>query len=210
MNVRLLAYTQINDDEGDIDPETLLASEKRICNTNKSFDKILAECSQEWTEKRIGEALRDKHMGLFEHISFTFLIEGISRVATHQLVRHRMASYLQTSQRAVRMDQLKIIVPPSAVYHKDTFMHAQDALRAIYQDLIDAGMKPEDARYIMPHGMETRIIMTINGRSLMHFLRLRLGKHAQWEINGTADQMLTLVRDKFPLIFSKEYMDSWE
>lgn len=191
----------------------VLAGEKRICNTKDSWDDIQKEQMEKpnLVKHRIQSALEDRHMGLFEHISLTFLIEGVSRNMTHQLVRHRIASYLQTSQRVTDMNELELIVPSSIPQHlrQEWSYHLEDAIE-LYNDAIDAGVPLDDARYIMPHGMETRIVMTINARSLMHFLKLRLGEHAQWEIAEVARQMLTLAKGVYPLVFDEKYRECWE
>ena len=144
------------------------------------------------------------HLSPFEHASFTFAVEGVSRVATHQLVRHRMASYSQQSQRYVGMTGNECVVPPSveadaralAVF-KEQIGSAQRA----YDELVSLGIPKEDARFILPHGAETRIVVTMNARELHHFFALRLCRRAQWEIRALAREMLRAVREAAPVLF---------
>jgi len=158
------------------------------------------------------------HLSPFEHASYTFLLEGVSRALTHQLVRHRIASYSQRSQRYVTHDTFDYIVPPSlegktvvtesgavdAVEYYRSFMeHASE----VYQKLRDSlGGESEsanqDARYVLPNATETKIMVTMNARELFHFFGERLCMRAQWEIRRTAGEMLTLVKEATPVIFS--------
>lgn len=217
MKVSLLAYTQPSisqrmvTNSSFVDMEQLLAAEKRICNTADSLNDILKEQTADDARKRIESALKDKHFGMFEHISFTFLIEDVSRNMTHQLVRHRMASYLQQSQRSVDMNCVDIVIPPSIPDgSRELFKLQQDMSLVLYNHLVGIGVPKDDARYIMPHGDTTTIIMTINARALMHFLKLRLAEHAQWEIKIVAKLMLRLVQEHFPTVFDERWRDSWE
>lgn len=228
VKVTVLAYTQpadrnIQDIGTEHDTtwatiEELLAAEKRICNEDVlvSFWEIIEKeiKNPELVKKRIIEAITSKpepHQGLFEHISFTFLIEDISRVATHQLVRHRMASYLQMSQRSTKMDNVKIIVPPSVPDDmKELFQATQEDSLELYNYLMEKGVPMDDARYVMPHGDETRLVMTLNGSSLMHFLKLRTDKHAQWEIKEVAYQMWSILLKICPTIFNSENVELWK
>jgi len=216
--VTLIAYTQPVQIKGfdGIPIEQLLAAEKRICNTIDNFEDILTEQmfgkDKKLKEKRLISAIKDKHLGLFEHISFTFLIEDISRIMTHQLVRHRMASYLQLSQRATSMNDIRFIYPSSYPEYlkNEVLINYIDLGRKLYNILIENNVPMEDARCIMPHGMETRIIMTINGRSLIHFLKLRLDEHAQWEIREVANQIWNLIKQICPTVFDEKYKEYWE
>lgn len=137
-------------------------------------------------------------------MTFTFAIEGVSRVLTHQLVRHRIASYSQQSQRYVKEHDFETIVPPSIA--KNPAAKAKfDALMAEIQDLYNeftaAGVLAEDARYILPNATETKIVCTFNARSLLNFFSLRCCTRAQWEIRALANEMLRQVKDVAPVIF---------
>jgi len=213
--VTLLAYTQGVSGE---QPEELTALFKRICNSGDSWETLKANNTprnQNWRNK---QTLKPKgggsaHMGVLEHVSFTFLIEGVSRVMTHQLVRHRIASYLQMSQRVVPMEELDIIVPPSikSTRFEIDFINFKRNLTRFYSAMVDDGIEAGDARYIMPHGMETRLIMTINARSLLHLLNERfINPHAQWEIKAIAEEMYEIVHKVCPILIDKELSDRWE
>jgi len=230
IDVTLVSYTQFNPDlefekhiERRSQPEHILAMGKRICQTKKHLWEIEEEVDEyegDLVKKRNLATLKSGHLGVLEHVSFTFLIEGGSRVMTHQLVRHRMASYLQMSQRAVPMEDLDFIIPPTIAKGKDLEISADnfdkltDAIglaTQAYTILVEIGVPKGDARYVMPHGMETRVWMTINTRSLLHFFKERLiNPGAQWEIKGVAKQMHKLVFEIMPDIFDLRYAERWE
>lgn len=158
------------------------------------------------------------HLSPFEHASYTFLLEGVSRSLTHQLVRHRVASYSQRSQRYVTHDTFDYIVPPSlegrTVDTDDGPVDAVDYYRSfmehascVYGKLRDAlGGKGEsanqDARYVLPNAAETKIMVSMNARELFHFFGERLCRRAQWEIQRAADEMLRLAKEATPVIFA--------
>jgi len=202
------------------EPEDLTALGKRICNSANSLEELIEDNYYKKVDWRNKKTLEEKHMGILEHISFTFLIEGGSRVMTHQLVRHRMASYLQMSQRVVPMKELDLIVPPDIIgtEWECVWLNKLKELKEIYEKM-DAEKKSDgkkrfdqgDIRYIMPHGMETRIWMTINGRSLCHFLKERLiNPRAQWEIKEVARQMYELAYKVCPILINLETSGCWE
>lgn len=140
--------------------------------------------------KRVRRCAKAGHMSVFEHASATFIVEGISRACLAQLTRHRIASYSVMSQRYCKVDagSLWYVTPPSVVgTDAESRFRAQtsDAMWS-YQAAIEEGMKPEDARYLLPEATKTSLVMTINARSLQNFLTLRLDSHAQWEIRELA------------------------
>jgi thymidylate synthase (FAD) len=138
-----------------------------------------------------------------EHVSFTFGIEGISRALTHQLVRHRLASYSQQSQRYVKTEDFKYIVPYSIKNDKIAlakFEKIMQSLQEGYDELLKTVPK-EDARYVLPNAVETKIIVTMNARELVYFFKLRGCKRAQWEIRNLAIEMLKLVKKVAPIMF---------
>lgn len=217
IKVSLLAYSQWNKDleiEKDFErrshPQHITATGKRICQSAQSLSEIMEE--EEQIKRRNIATLKSGHLGVFEHITFTFLIEGGSRVMTHQLVRHRMASYLHQSQRAVPMASLELIVPPTIPGDmRQRWFEAMQNCYQLYVRLEELGIPRGDARYIMPHGMETRIWMTVNARSLLHFFKERLiNPGAQWEIKEVAKQMHTAVMKICPTIFDLQYREYWE
>lgn len=145
------------------------------------------------------------HLSTFEHASFTFAVTGVSRITTHQLVRHRMASFSQQSQRYVESGGHDVsVIPPSIAGNESLRQEyaalAESCLR-FYGRLVDAGIKKEDARYILPHGMSSKITVTMNARELDHFFTLRTCNRAQWEIRELAQRMLAIAKEKAPLLF---------
>ncbi|HHV36124.1 MAG TPA: FAD-dependent thymidylate synthase [Syntrophomonadaceae bacterium] len=146
------------------------------------------------------------HLSVFEHASFTFAIEGVSRSLSHQLVRHRLASYSQKSQRYVNEAGFTYVTPGSI--SKDEELSANynmlmDNIGRCYKWLIDSGVPQEDARYILPNACTTQLVMTMNARELLHFFRLRCCNRAQWEIRELANKMLELCRKVAPVLFEK-------
>ena len=135
------------------------------------------------------------HMSVFEHVSLTWRIEGISRACSHQLVRHRLASFCQQSQRYVKVDTDAdwYVIPPS-IREDDRMLeeYASEMWRCAehYKSLLDDGMKPEDARYVLPESTKTDIIVTMNLREFMSFYKARSDKAAQWEIRELAEDMM--------------------
>ena len=193
MGVKLLTYTDF--------PEEVVASAAKICYSPNDTALFMEDDQSKLIEK----LLESGHMSPFEHASFTFGIDGISRACTHQLVRHRMASYSQQSQRYVDMSGMDWIIPPSVkeehIVH--IFNEAVDSCLKAYRDLVRLGVAKEDARYVLPNACASRIIVTMNARELLHFFRLRICKRAQWEIREIAKQMLALVNEVAPTLFAK-------
>ena len=138
------------------------------------------------------------------HLSFTFALERISRACSHQLVRHRIASFSQQSQRYIQVKRLQahVVTPPTVVEKaKDGFesfiIEASDA----YAELVAEGVPREDARFVLPNATETSLLMTMDGGSLMHFFGLRLCNRAQWEVRAMAEEMLRQVKEAEPSLF---------
>jgi thymidylate synthase (FAD) len=145
-----------------------------------------------------------KEADLLQHLSFTFAVEGISRACSHQLVRHRLASFSQKSQRYVEVRRLgEHVVVPKTVKERaaKTFGEFIEALGGFYDRMIENGVPKEDARFILPNATETSLLVTMDGRALYHFFGLRCCNRAQWEIRAVADGMLTVVRDVEPDLF---------
>lgn len=181
-----------------------------VCNiaakacTSPSISDIDEELAQRDT-RALEHALASGHESVIEHASFTFTIEGISRACSHQLVRHRMASYSQQSQRYVNMDGFEYVIPESIGNHPDAIEHYEWAMKAIrkaYDSLINHGIPEEDARYILPNACCTNIVVTMNARELRHFLKLRLCRRAQWEIRELAERMLDCVKQVSEVLFA--------
>ena len=133
------------------------------------------------------------HHSVIEHAVFTFSVEGVSRALTHQLVRHRVASFSQQSQRYVSMDSATYVTPHTIEGNADAeklFDSVMDDIWDAYKKLEGMGIPAEDARYLLPNGCTTNITITMNARELLHFFSLRCCNRAQWEIREMADQML--------------------
>ncbi len=152
-------------------------------------------------------------MSPFEHASFTFAVEGISRACSHQLVRHRIASYSQQSQRYVSEESgFDFVVPPIFkeddvlnTLFKEAMEHSHKYYCKLLKELEKRGIKGEsarqDARFVLPNAAETKIVITMNARELLHFFRVRCCSRAQWEIRALATEMLRLVKRVAPLLF---------
>ncbi len=146
---------------------------------------------------RIKSCVKHEHTSVLEHASITFKIEDVSRVLTHQLVRHRLASFVQESQRyckytnLVDRDDWYVIPDKIAADEKlaDDFKYAMSRAAYVYEDLLEHGVKAEDARYVLPNAAKTTITMTMNVREFFSFLNLRLSTHAQKEIRDLAQMM---------------------
>jgi thymidylate synthase (FAD) len=149
--------------------------------------------------------IREGHESIIEHASVSFEITGISRACSHQLVRHRIASYSQESQRYVDMLAPEFVIPPSVADNPeamaiwDQFM---DQVAETYGRLREQGVRKEDARFILPNATATRIIVTMNFRSLRHFFSVRCDRAAQWEIRALALEMLRQVHALAPSVFA--------
>lgn len=143
------------------------------------------------------------HESPLEHASLTFHLT-CSRACSHQLVRHRIASYSQQSQRYVRMDDLPVIVPPTFMeteQRRHRFIKVMQDIAWDYECALEAGIPAEDARYLLPHATATQIVVTMNFRSLLHFFAERCCNRAQWEIRDLANQMLDICKSLYPCVF---------
>lgn len=142
---------------------------------------------------------------LLPHLGYTFAVERISRACSHQLVRHRVASFSQQSQRYIVVKRLneRVVTPPSVEKAGgDEFKELVKEAGEAYQRLVDRGVPKEDARFVLPNAAETSLLMTMDGRSLLHFFGLRLCNRAQWEIRALAEEMLGEARKAEPELFN--------
>lgn len=155
------------------------------------------------TKRSLRGSLASGHESVIEHACYTFYIQGVSRVTLAQLTRHRIASYSVKSQRYCKANG-QCVIPQSLQVEPDinevVSQHVQNAMN-LYNTLLKWGVKPEDARYILPEGSATDIVMTMNARELKHFFRLRCCNRAQWEIRALAEKMLQLCLAESPMIF---------
>ena len=205
--VTLVAFTP--------DPEQVIAAAGKLCYSANT-EGILQQEPKE--ARQFVRQLRSwGHLSPLEHASFTFYLEGVSRAMTHQLVRHRIASYSQRSQRYVEEGDFDYIVPPqikgkqvkqggrrvdAEEFFRQTMEEIAERYRVLNQALGGAGESShEDARYLLPNACETKIFVTMNARQLLHFFGERLCNRAQWEIRDVAQQMLGILRPAYPGIF---------
>lgn len=196
-NVILIAHTP--------EAEKVVAMAAKICYAKDvSIKKLQKKINDNDVSAFITKLLESGHESPFEHISFTFGIEGISRACSHQLVRHRMASFSQRSQRYCFEDGFNYIEPEDINENENEDKIFRDFMRhskEVYSKLIDKGVKPEDARMVLPNACETKIIVTMNARELLHFFKLRCCKRAQKEIREVAFMMKNICRGVAPNIF---------
>ncbi|HOZ45298.1 MAG TPA: FAD-dependent thymidylate synthase [Candidatus Hydrogenedentes bacterium] len=197
------------------DPDRAIAGAARLCYASDPtglFD------NDESPERFIGKLIDMGHLSPMEHAVFTFYVEGVSRAMTHQLVRHRMASYSQRSQRYVTHDDFDYIVPPqldgktvaaeggsvdAVEYYEETMALIAERYARLNDALGRAGeTSNEDARYVLPNACETKIVVSMNARELLHFFGERLCGRAQWEIRSVAEAMLRLVQEVCPSVFN--------
>lgn len=188
MKVELISWTPY--------PDILCDVAARAC-TSQSIPDIDDHVTSGTNCSALCTALRSGHESVIEHAVFSFAISGISRACSHQLVRHRMASYSQQSQRYVKMDGFEYVTPESIDKASDDvfneYLSLMDAIDRTYQSFIERGIPEEDARYVLPNACCTNIVVSMNGRELRHFLKLRLCRKSQWEIRELAERMLRCV-----------------
>lgn len=225
MEVKLIAMTDALYMGG---PAGSLASPEQVCNhsaktcTSEDAGKMLEMCPIDWETpcllwndldmKPLKTAIASGHESVLEHAVYTFEIKGVSRALTHQLVRHRMASYAQQSQRYVDMSEATYIIPesidkcltpatPDGCPLNIEYVNAIRKCEEVYRKLVGAGISPEDARYVLPNACTTNIIVTMNARSLRNFFALRCCERAQKEIRELANKMLKICKEVSPTIF---------
>ena len=199
MKVELIAVTKYL--RGNGTPEELLEHAGRVCYRSESQGD-----SGRFLQARI----REGHESIVEHASLTFEIGGISRVCSHQLVRHRIASYSQESQRYVNLSNPEFVMPPSIAQIPESVRIWDDLverMRDTYQSLRRLGIKKEDSRFLLPNATATRIVVTMNFRELLHFFRVRCDRAAQWEIRALAKEMLKPAYQVAPSVFQDLYIE---
>ncbi len=206
MKIELLEYSE--------NALSLIYAACRQCYSPKSAAGIFASGKDHGKNREgfVKQVVSSGHESPLEHVKFTFAVEGVSRALTHQLVRHRIASYSQQSQRYVQEEDFDYIVPPSIAEDADmtrVYTETMTTIQSAYDRLIDGfrerGLKGEianqDARFILPQAAETKIVVTMNCRELLHFFKQRCCSRAQWEIRALARKMLDLCREKLPAVF---------
>lgn len=220
MKVKIIAHTEF--------PEETIAKSAKLCYSRVGVDEISEKLDEDSTNKFLNMLMGFSHMSPLEHASFTFAVEEVSRTLTHQLVRHRIASYSQQSQRYVRLNHFEYIVPPQIEKNpkaKEIFIRTMEEDQKAYDDLVEILIEEnskeyiemgldkdkarkkvekqsiEDARYVFPNACETKIVFTMNVRTLLHFLSLRCCNRAQWEIRQMATEMLRQLKEISPILF---------
>ncbi len=197
LTVKLLKYTS--------QPEKTAALAAKLCYSDSDITDLESDVSHKDQVKFIEKIISIGHHSVLEHVSFTFGVEGVSRALTHQLVRHRIASYSQKSQRYVKHNEGFDYIIPDTVKKDDKLLNSYDELMSkissFYDELIKADIPAEDARYVLPNACETKIIVTMNARELIHFFSIRCCNRAQWEIRQMAEKMLEECLKVAPSIF---------
>ncbi len=195
LKVELLAFTP--------KPGETAATAAHMCYAGIGIDRLKEKASPEYAKKLLKRLTEEGHMSPLEHASFTFAIEGISRACSHQLVRHRIASYSQQSQRYVKETGFNFVVPPKIKADENALKRFNDSMQQsgkAYEALLKT-VPAEDARFVLPNACETRIIVTMNTRALYNFFERRLCTRAQWEIRQLAEAMFRLCREAAPSLF---------
>ncbi len=193
MEVKLIAHTP--------EPDIIAAIAALLTHSRSTFEELRKE-GEEKLKNVLRTVIDMGHTSVVEHAYFTFEISGVSRALTHQLVRHRIASYSQQSQRYVKQE-MNYVIPPSV--RKKYGEKYEEMIREIWNfyNEMKEELPIEDARYILPNATCSSLIVSMNARSLLNFFELRCCLHAQWEIRKLAWKMLKLVRQVAPTIFAK-------
>ena len=182
MTVRLIAHTP--------EPEKVVAAAAKLCYSDAHITDLLDGLDEEKTARFLTMLSDLGHASPIEHASFTFGIEGVSRTLLAQITRHRIASFSVQSQRYVRLDDFRYVIPPE--------IEAIPEAKAAFIESMN-----EDARFVLPNACETKMVVTMNARSLQNFFHLRCCSRAQWEIRALAEEMLRLVYPVAPHLFAK-------
>jgi thymidylate synthase (FAD) len=195
------------------EPEQTVAAAARLCYRSGGIDTLKNDNLPGQTKSFLDKLIGMGHMSPLEHASFTFAIEGISRACSHQLVRHRLASYSQQSQRYVsKTAGFQYVMPPAIADDEEMrarFKAFMKETQKFYNYLVgrlgEKGLKGEsvreDARFVLPNAAETKIMVTMNARELLHFFGQRCCNRAQWEIRFMATEMLRLAKSVAPVLF---------
>ena len=174
------------------EPERVVAMSARLCYSPSGAAELSEKMTPETVEKMVKMLVEMGHASTLEHVSFTFGIEGVSRTLTHQLERY------------VAAHDFAYITPPSIAEKpeaKEKFEALMKSIREAYGTFTEMGVPKEDARYVLANATETKIVVTMNARSLLHFFNLRCCNRAQWEIRALAYKMLAEVKKVAPLLF---------
>ena len=195
MNVKLIGFSPT--------PEKMPAMAAKLTHS-KIKPEDLDKSSNKELKSILEFVMNQGHTSVIEHACFTFAISDVSRSLTHQLVRHRIASYAQQSQRYVDFKEPNYVVPPKIAKNNQMKKAYDKTMKTIweqYNKLLEMGIPAEDSRFVLPNAACTNIMVTMNARSLLNFFELRCCMHAQWEIRQLANKMLKEVKKVAPIIF---------
>ncbi len=184
--------------------EKLIEEAGRTCYL--SLDKITEGSETNF----IRRCIKNGHHSILEHASASFRVLGASRAFTHQMVRHRLASFSQQSQRYVNEEEFNFIIPPSIAENSQAtaiFTDFMEHARITYKKLRELAIKKEDARFVLPNALESQIVISANFREWRHIFSLRLAKAAQWEIRSVCMQMLKILQKEAPSVFGDFIID---
>jgi thymidylate synthase (FAD) len=187
------------------EPEKVIAAAAKLCYSDKAdIDSLMNDLTPDKVSRFVNKLESLGHESPMEHISFTFGIEGVSRSLLAQITRHRLASFSVRSQRYCSEKDFDYVIPPTIRAHQKHCVRYKALMAEIgqfYEKLIELGIPKEDARMVLPNACETRMIMTMNARELFHFASLRACTRAQWEIRALAKEIISLAKDKAPVLF---------
>ena len=222
MKVKLIAHTAY--------PEKVVAAAAKLCYSHTGAMDLMDGLTDEKAESFVEMLASIGHESPIEHASFTFAIEGVSRSLLAQITRHRVASFSVQSQRYVKLTDFEYITPPeiaavpeAKLLYDETMRSSVEAYRKLSEMLEEKHFAAftaeglpekearkkaekkaiEDARFVLPNASETKMVMTMNARELLHFFRLRCCSRAQWEIRALAKAMVAEVYPVSPALFAK-------
>ena len=204
MKVKILAHTP--------EPEKLIAAAAKLCYSSSPADEIMDGLTDEAVEKFLTKLVDMGHESPIEHVSFTFMIDGVSRALLAQITRHRLASFSVRSQRYVNENSFDYVIPPEITkdnHLRRKFVDKVEIMNNLYNYLVMELMgqgrtreqAQEDARFVLPNACTTSMVMTMNARELMHFFNKRCCNRAQWEIRSVAGEMLRQCKEVAPVLF---------
>jgi len=198
LKVELISHTA--------DPEQNVVAAIRQCYSSVGAQELKEKTTDELKRKLIAQVIESGHTSTLEHATFTFAIDGVSRVTEIHLIRHRIASFSIQSGRYVKRGDAAYRVPPKIKALQDKKLYEKylkhlENSQELYNELMEVGIPAEDARFCQPQSVQVKIVMSMNARELLHFFSVRSCTRALWEIREIAKQMLDLVREVAPIIF---------
>jgi thymidylate synthase (FAD) len=196
IRVKLVNYTR--------DPELAVAAAARACLRNTDYEAVYDELNHKDVQRILRNIIKNNHHSPLEHASFTFTISGVTRVLTHQLVRHRIASYSQLSQQRTDSSGLQFTIPPEIQQCPELAEEYQDIMKrcqGLYRHLVRCGISMGSARYVLPSAFNTRIVTTMNARSLLNLLAQRECEVEDWEFREVASLIHSELMKVAPSIF---------